>query len=103
MAHSKAPTEPSTLAAALSAHAHRTDGLCHSSSRFSPVGKGIPMTNPAGEIIRTVIAIFSHSGNPTAMGSTDEAMIPSSATRIAIVPRAFTQRTLLSSSTRRLK
>src|ERR1017187_5153676 len=84
MAHTSDPTEPSTLAAAFNDKAQRTDGLCHSSRRFSAVGNGIPITKPAGEISAAVIANFSSSGNPTPAASSGVTTAASSATRTAI-------------------
>src|SRR5882724_6662976 len=69
MANTSAATEPSTLAAAFNDHAQRTEELCHFSSRARPIGKGIPMRNPAGKISATVTAIFHGSGKVMPLGS----------------------------------
>src|SRR6266849_5274833 len=83
MANTSAATEPSTLAAALSDHAQRTDELCHSSKRARPVGKGIPIRNPVGKISTMVARILHPSGSEMAFGSNTETSTASNAIKIA--------------------
>src|ERR1700724_2950998 len=103
MAETSAPTDPRTLEAALIDQAQRTDGLCQLSSRSSPVGKAIPIANPAGAISRTVINTFSHKGRPTAPDNVNETTTARVATSTAINPSAFIQRTRSPPMARRLQ
>src|ERR1035441_10963118 len=92
MAQTSAPTEPNTLEAALSDHAQRTLGACHSSRRFRPVGNGMPMTKPSGAINATVRAILRDQGSQTSEESSEDTTMASSAVSRAIRPRALIRR-----------
>src|SRR5215813_7422123 len=92
MEHTRAPTDPNTLDAAFKDHAHRTDGACHDSRRFNPVGNGIPITNPSGAIRVTAIEIFTAIGNPTPAGRSTDTITASSVAITAISPRVLTRR-----------
>ena len=86
------PAEPSTLDAAFRDHAHRTDGLWNCSSRPRPVGKGIPITKPAGKIISTVMSIFTGNGKPASAVVIGPAVKASTATMAATAIRICVQR-----------
>ena len=61
---SVALAEPSTLAAALSDHAQRTDGAWRFSRRSRPLGNGIPISRAAGATARVVNTSFAANGQP---------------------------------------
>src|SRR5258708_3034555 len=79
-----APAEPSTLAAAFSDQAQRTDGEWIAFSRRSPLGKGTPIRNAAGAMASAVTAIFKPMGQVAAAVTRGEAPNASAATRMAI-------------------
>src|ERR1035441_11017438 len=77
MAQTRAPTEPRTLEAALSDHAQRTLGACHSSRRFRPVGNGMPITKPSGAIKATVSTTLRPHGSQTSEESSEDTTMAS--------------------------
>src|SRR5260370_2472452 len=84
--------DPMTLAAAFRDQAQRTEDGCRASSRFNPVGKGIPIAKPAGKISSTATAIFKGWGHPTAVetsGETSAAIAATSRTTAASVSDIF--------------
>src|SRR5262249_18040882 len=100
-----AMAEPSTLAAALIDHAHRTEGLCQRSRRVNPEGNGIPIANAGGAMRASVSATRAAIGQPTAAFSTGvttiESTVISAATAISTLrsvesrsaaPRRFDQK-----------
>src|SRR5437764_10201806 len=100
MEHTSDPTDPSTLAAAFNDQAHRTDGACHSSSRRSAVGNGIPITNPRGAIQATVSTTFNPRGSQTSDDSVVDTTTANSAVISAMHPRTLINRPSLFPSTR---
>src|SRR5690242_12335121 len=88
MASTRAVTDPKTLAAAFSDQAQRTDALCQASRRARPVGKGMPIRNPAGKMSATVIAIFTASGRTMATVNSQETLTARSATTTATLASA---------------
>src|SRR5882762_8879170 len=87
-----APADPITLAAAFSDQAQRTEACWRRSSRIRPVGKGMPMQNPAGAMSMTVIAIFIDSGQPTPparSGDTTAAIVATRTITAAIAIDSF--------------
>src|SRR5579864_4229294 len=65
MAKKIAAADPSTLAAAFRAQAQRTAPGYSAPRRAKPIGKGMPIRNPAGATRATVTATFRASGQPT--------------------------------------
>src|ERR1051325_2499831 len=92
MAQTSAPTDPSTLEAAFSDQAHRTAALFRSSSRASPVGKGMAIRKPPGEIIRTVDSTLTGNGIPAPPVNTPPISSATIATTTAIVASAAFKR-----------
>src|SRR5579872_2891821 len=58
--------EPSTLAAALSDQAQRTDGAWRFSSLRKPLGNGMPISNAAGATDSVVRSTLAANGQPAA-------------------------------------
>src|SRR5260370_40653471 len=79
--------DPMTLAAAFRDQAQRTEDGCRASSRFNPVGKGIPIAKPAGKISSTATAIFKGWGHPTAVETSGETSAAIAATSRTTAPR----------------
>src|SRR5450432_1092162 len=98
-----AAPDPSTLAAAFSDHAQRTDGGWRFSRRRRPLGNGMPIRNAAGAMDSAVISIFAGKGQETAPAVMAGAANASSATRIATPASTCINLASLSAITLRLQ
>ncbi len=87
-----AAAEPSTLEAAFTAQAHRTDAGITLSSSVNPVGNGMPMAKPSGLMSATVISTFKANGShtpPSQIGVTISASSTFSAATIISTVRSL--------------